>query len=380
MRKMKQIAALGLAVILTALTGCSGTGLNSAVQTAAAKTEAAQKDDGKTENAQKDSAKAGGEGTADAAGTPEAADTQDTAGKAVDYPVKPIQMLLPAKPGGDIDMNGRLLSKDLEAFIGKTVVPVTMDGGRGNEALQTVAEGEADGYQFVYFNSVMITSGVIGKMNYLYTDFRPVAVTSVSEANVCVVSADSKYSTLEDLIADAKANPGTVRFPVTLGANSHFQAVAFEKEAGVKLKKLDAASGGDKAIGIISGQMETFFTTYSPVKDYVESGKMRVLGVIGDERSPMLPDVPTFKECGINMGDEFNQAYCMYVHKGTPEEIVKIMQDAVVEAMQADQTVQDFTRASFIPKVMINKELDEYLQGVWDFYSTLKEDVMNDSF
>lgn len=365
MRKMKLIAALGLAAMLTALTGCSGAGQNNTAQTAAAKTEAEQKDDAETEEGQKDDGKA---------------ESGDDAGKTVDYPVKPIQMLLPAKPGGDIDMNGRLLSKDLEAYIGKTVVPVTMDGGRGNEALQTIAEGEADGYQFVYFNSVMITSGVIGKMNYQYTDFRPVAVTSVSEANVCVVAADSKYNTLEDLIEDAKANPGTVRFPVTLGANSHFQAVAFEKEAGVKLKKLDASSGGDKAIGIISGQMETFFTTYSPVKDYVESGKMKVLGVIGDERSPLLPDVPTFKECGINMGDEFNQAYCMYVHKDTPEEIVKIMQDAVIEAMQADQTVQDFTRASFIPKVMINEELDEYLQGVWDFYSTLKEDVMNDSF
>ncbi len=355
MRKMKAMAALGLAAMMVALTGCSGAG-KSATQTTAAKQEAAKQEDVKQEEAQK----------------------EDSA--QVDYPVKPIQMILPAKPGGDIDMNGRLLSKDLESFIGKTVVPVTMDGGRGNEALQTIAEGEADGYQFVYFNSVMITSGVIGKMNYLYTDFRPVAVTSMSEANVCVVAADSKYNTLEELIEDAKANPGTVRFPVTLGANSHFQAVAFEKATGVKLKKLDASSGGDKAIGIISGQMETFFTTYSPVKDYVESGKMKVLGVIGDERSPLLPDVPTFKECGVDMGDEFNQAYCIYVNKDTPDEIVKIMQDAVIEAMADDQTVQDFTRASFIPKVMVNEELDEYLQGVWDFYSTLKDDVMNDSF
>lgn len=343
-RKMKA-AALGLAVIMAVLAGCS----NSSGSSDAGQSGSSQAGEGKTE-------------------------------AAVNYPTKPIQMLLPAKPGGDIDMNGRLLSKDLEAFIGKTVVPVTMDGGRGNEALQTIAEGEPDGYQFVYFNSVMMTSGVIGKMNYLYTDFRPVAVTSFSEANVCVVSADSKYNTLEDLIADAKANPGTVRFPVTLGANSHFQAVAFEKEAGVELKKLDASSGGDKAIGIISGQMETFFTTYSPVKDYVESGKMRVLGVIGDERSPLLPDVPTFKECGIDMGDEFNQGYCIYVNKNTPDEIVKIMEDAVTAAMADEQTVQDFTRASFIPSVLTGEALDQYLQEVWDFYSTLKDDVMNDSF
>jgi tripartite-type tricarboxylate transporter receptor subunit TctC len=156
--------------------------------------------------------------------------------------------------------------------------------------------------------------------------------------------------------------------------------VAFEKATGAKLKKLDASSGGDKAIGVISGQMETFFTTYSPVKDYVESGKMRVLGVIGDERSSLLPDVPTFKECGIDMGDEFNQAYCIYVHKDTPDEIVKIMQDAVVAAMADEQTIQDYTRASFIPEVLINEDLDEYLKSVWDFCNTLKDDVMSDSF
>ena len=217
-------------------------------------------------------------------------------------------------------------------------------------------------------------------MKYQYTEFVPVAVTSTSQANVCVVAGDSKYNTLEDLIADAKANPETVRFPVTLGANSHFQAVAFEKAAGIKLKKLDASSGGDKSIAIISGQMETFFTTYSPVKDYIDSGKMKVLGVIGDERSPLLPDVPTFKEMGIDMGDEFNQAYCLYAHKDTPEEIVTIVQNAVTEMMKDPGVMETFGNASFVPQVMMGEDLDNYLKDNWDFYSTLKEDVMNDSF
>ena len=363
MRKRMRFAAAGLAAMML-LAGCGGQGnkAQSPSSQPAASLEAGKEEEtDKTEQAEKEDA-----------GT----QTANTSG----YPEKPIQMLIPAKPGGDIDMNARLLSKDLEAYIGQTVVPVTMDGGRGNEALQTIAQGEADGYQFVYFNSVLLTSGVVEKMNYLYTDFRPVAVTSVSQANVCVVAGDSKYNTLEDLIADAKANPGTVRFPVTLGANSHFQSVVFEKKTGVELKKLDASSGGDKAIGIISGQMDTYFTTYSPVKDYVESGKMKILGVIGDERSPLLPDVPTFKECGVDMGDEFNQAYCIYVHKDTPDEIVKVMQDAVAAAMADEQTIQDYERASFIPKVMVGEELDAYLKENWDFYSTFKEDVMSDSF
>ncbi len=363
MRKRMRFAAAGLAVMML-LTGCAGQG--NKAQSPSSK-PAASAEAGKEEEANKSEQAEKGDGGAQAA---------NTSG----YPEKPIQMLIPAKPGGDIDMNARLLSKDLEAYIGQTVVPVTMDGGRGNEALQTIAQGAADGYQFVYFNSVLLTSGVVEKMNYLYTDFRPVAVTSVSQANVCVVAGDSKYNTLEDLIADAKANPGTVRFPVTLGANSHFQSVAFEKETGIELKKLDASSGGDKAIGIISGQMDTYFTTYSPVKDYVESGKMKILGLIGDERSPLLPDVPTFKECGVDMGDEFNQAYCIYVHKDTPDEIVKVMQDAVAAAMADQQTIQDYERASFIPKVMVGEELDAYLKENWDFYNTFKEDVMSDSF
>lgn len=312
--------------------------------------------------------------------TTQGPDTAKTRASAANYPSKPIQLILPARPGGDIDMNGRLLAKDLGEKLGQTVVPVTMDGGRGNEALQTLAEGPGDGYQMVYFNSVLITSGVIGKMNYLYTDFQPAAITSMSQANVCVVSADSRYNTLQDLIDDGKANPGTIRFPVTLGANSHFQAVAFEKEAGIKLKKLDASSGGDKAVGIISGQMDTYFTTYSPVKDYVESGKMKVLGVIGDNRSELLPDVPTFKECGIDMGDEFNQAYCLYVNKNTPAEIVETIQNAVRETMADPQTAAAFENASYVPDVLTGEALAEYLKRNQEFYTTLKDDVLNDSF
>lgn len=307
------------------------------------------------------------------------ADKDSAIGK-INYPTKPIQLLLPAKPGGDIDMNGRLLAKNLGEQMGQTIVPVTMDGGRGNEALQTIAEGAADGYQFIYFNSVLITGGVIEKMKYQYTDFIPVAVTSMSEANVCVVSADSKYNTLEDLIEDAKANPGTVRFPVTLGANSHFQAVAFEKQAGIQLKKLDASSGGDKAIAIISGQMETYFTTYAPVKDYVESGRMKILGVIGDKRFELLPDVPTFQERGVEMGDAFNQAYCLYAHKDTPDEVVDIVQKAVEDTMSKPEVIDEFKKVSFVPMVLKGTELEDYLKSNWDFYTTLKEDVMNDSF
>lgn len=362
MRKFKKMTAMLLACALgTAMTGCANPAPKA---TEAPKTEAA--------TTAPESAK----------DTEAAESKEETKAEASDikYPTKPVQLILPAKPGGDIDMNGRLLAKDLGEELGQTVVPVTMDGGRGNEALQTLAEGAADGYQFVYFNSVLITSGVIGKMNYLYTDFKPVAVTSMSQANVCVVAADSKYNTLQDLIDDAKANPGTVRFPVTLGANSHFQAVAFEKQAGIKLKKLDASSGGDKAVGIISGQMDTFFTTYSPVKDYVESGKMKVLGVIGDERSDLLPDVPTFKESGIDMGDEFNQAYCLYANKDTPDEIVEIVQNAVKATMDDPKTVEAFGNVSFVPDVLIGAELDEYLKSNQDFYTTLKDDVMNDSF
>ena len=359
MGRLKKTMALLMACALgAALTGCANPAPKTTAAPATEATTATQKEADKGETKAETKAEV----------------------SAIKHPTKPVQLILPAKPGGDIDMNGRLLAKDLGAKLGQTVVPVTMDGGRGNEALQTLAEGAADGYQFVYFNSVLITSGVIGKMNYQYTDFKPVAVTSMSQANVCVVAADSKYNTLQDLIDDAKANPGTVRFPVTLGANSHFQAVAFEKQAGIQLKKLDASSGGDKAVGIISGQMDTFFTTYSPVKDYVESGKMRVLGVIGDERSELLPDVPTFKECGIDMGDEFNQAYCLYANKDTPDEIVQIVQKAVKETMEDPATVEAFGNVSFVPDVLIGEELGAYLKSNQDFYTTLKDDVMNDSF
>ena len=297
-----------------------------------------------------------------------------------EYPTKPVQMLIPTKPGGDVDMNARLLSKHMDKYFGQTLVPTNVDGGNGGIAMQQVAEGKADGYTFFYNNYAVFTASVVESISYSYQDFRPVAMTSKTDAQIIVVSKDSLYQTTEALVKALQEKPGTVRFAATYGAPSQFHAVAIEKAVGGKFKKIDVSSGADKIVALLSGDIDVLSTTTSLMNDYISSGQVTVLGSLCGERSQFAPDIPTFNEQGIDLGEGFETGFVLYAHKDTPDEIVDKMAEAVKKTMEDPAALQEFKNSAFAPEVITGKGLEEKLAAVNHYYFGMQEDIKQDQF
>lgn len=309
-----------------------------------------------------------------------AAKTSETRTGKDEYPEKPVQMLIPTKPGGDVDMNARLLSKHMEKHFGQTLVPTNVEGGNGGIAMQQVAEGKPDGYTFFYNNYAVFTASVVDSVSFSYKDFRPVAMTSKTDAQILVVSKDSPYQTTEELVTALKEHPGTVRFAATFGAPSQFHAVAFEEAVGGKFKKIDVSSGADKIVALLSGDIDVLSTTTSLMKDYISSGKVTVLGSLCKERSQFAQDIPTFNEQGIDLGEGFETGFVLYAQKDTPDEIVNKVVEAIKQTMEDPEAQKEFENSAFVPEVIAGKDLEEKLEAVNNYYFGMQEAIKQDQF
>ena len=158
---MKKLVALSMAVLMTAslLAGC-----------------------GQKPNPGNSNTSASNPGSS---GTPSTPD--------VNYPNGPVQVILPAKPGGDVDSSGRLFAKDMEQYLGVTLVPQNIDGGGGNLAMKQIMDAEADGQQLInYFSYANAVIG--GKLEYKWEDIVPVACYAKNDTQILVVSKDAPYS------------------------------------------------------------------------------------------------------------------------------------------------------------------------------------------
>jgi tripartite-type tricarboxylate transporter receptor subunit TctC len=306
------------------------------------------------------------------------ADTSQSA--AVKYPVKPIKLIIPSNPGGDQDQYGRLLSKNIEKILGQPLVPVNIAGGSGNVACQQLLEAPADGYTFLIYNLGFFTASVSGKIAYSHKDFDPVMVTGRTDTNIILVGKKSPYKNAADVAKAIKDTPRTVTFSATYGSPSHFHAVALEQAMGGKFKKLDVGSGADKTISLISGQMDVLSSTVGLMKDYIKIGDVRVIGSICAERSELAPEIPTFTEQGYDLGKGFAAYYIILAPKGTPPAIKDFFIGAVDKMFKDEDVKKEFANAYFLPNIITGSQLDSWMQGYADYFSLMKDNIVNDKF
>ena len=281
-------------------------------------------------------------------------------GSQSNYPNGPVQIVLPAKPGGDVDSSGRLFAKDLEKYLGTTVVPVNVDGGGGNLAMKQIMDGDADGQQVInYFSYANAVLG--GKLEYAWDDIVPVACYAKNDTQILVVSKDAPYSNAQELVDYMKEHPGEVSFAVTLGSPSHYHAVAFEQASGTTFKKVDIGSGSDKVVAMLSGEVDVVSSTVGIMKDYIASGDAKVIGSLASERSDFAPDIPTLNEQGVDIGDVgFAVHYTVWVKKDTPQDIIDSLASAIEQMVNDEEYQKDCENLQFTPLYMDPTKVAEY--------------------
>lgn len=240
------------------------------------------------------------------------------------YPNHAIRWIVPWPPGGGADVVARMISSSVGEALGQTVVIENKAGAGGNIGAQAAARATPDGYTiaFAYSGTHSINRHIYKEMTFEESDFLPVIfLTSVPQ--LLVVNANVPVTSVKELIALARANPGKLTFGSSgNGAINHLTGQLFSSMAGVRLLHVPYKGGGPAAAAVMAGEVDMVFGEPSTLLPFVESVKLRALATTGETRSVSLPDLPTIAEAGVP-GYAVTSWNGILVPKGTPEDAIK---------------------------------------------------------
>ncbi|MBV0881448.1 tripartite tricarboxylate transporter substrate binding protein [Noviherbaspirillum sp. L7-7A] len=240
------------------------------------------------------------------------------------YPSRPIKFVVPFPPGGGTDNLTRIIANELNESLKWTIVVENKPGAGGNAALDTTAKSAPDGHTLVMAqtDNVVLNPLLYSKLTYdPVKDLAPVVMVARGAA-VLVVKGDSPYKTLADLVAAAKSKPGQLTFAIPgIGTTPHLLSEMWQKSSGIKLTNVPYKGLAQAVPDLIGGQVDMYMGSIPTLQAYIKSGKVRALAVTTAQRSPVLPDVPTYIETGAS-SVELSSIWGVMVPAGTPANII----------------------------------------------------------
>ncbi len=290
-----------------------------------------------------------------------------------DWPKKTVQVYIPYKPGGDTDLSSRIMAKHTSKVLGKPVVIVNLAGASGSLAPLKVKDSRPDGYTALYYHPSFFMNKLMDVIDFDHNAFEVVGIPAFADSDVIVVNAKSEFKTIDDLIAKAKDSPNSIKYAASLGNYSYIQGVAIEDATGVKFNKVDIGGGSDKLQALLGGHLDVSVFTINMIKDYVDSGELRVLAQFAPERSEYIPDNPTLNESGIDVA--FEKFYFIAFPKGTPEEIINGFADAIKEGTTSADARKEYKDLFLSQKFLGPEEAKKYLDEQFKYYEKLSQAI-----
>ncbi len=248
---------------------------------------------------------------------------------AAQYPSGPAKLVVGFAPGGGNDILARIVADKLQAHFGKPFVVENRPGANGVIAIDAVKRSTPDGLTLLVGPSSGMTVNPVVLKTIPYDpvkDFEPIALVG-SFPLIVVVKADSPIKSLQDLVAKAKAAPGTINYS---SAATSFQVAteAFAQKAGIKMMNIPYRGSAPAATAVVTNDVAVNFGDSSAVLPLIQGGQMRALAVTTSKRIPSLPDVPTIAESGYP-GFEMVFWSGLFLPAGTPEDIRKALETEV---------------------------------------------------
>ena len=289
------------------------------------------------------------------------------------FPNQPIRVIVPFPPAGGTDVVTRLVLEKVRAATGWTFVVDNKAGAGGNIGMDAVAKAKPDGYTLGMGQTanLAINPSLYSKMPYdAAKDFVPVALVA-GQPVVLVVNASSKFKTIADLVAAAKANPSAVTMASAgNGTVGHLTGEMFSKQAGIKVNHIPYKGAGPAASDLLGGQVDFYFATPQAVVSFVKTGKLRALAVSSAKRLPVLPDVPTVAEGGFK-GFDTTDWKLLVAPAGTSADIVTRLNAEVEKAMSKPETVAQLLAEGSIPLSGSGQQASQYLKSEQQRWSTV---------
>lgn len=255
------------------------------------------------------------------------------------YPVKPVKIIVPFPPGGGTDILARPLAEALSRRWGQPVIIDNRGGAGGNIGTKAAADAEPDGYTLIF--GVMGTHAVNQSL-YKDAGFDSTrdfaAITMVANTpNILVVSPSVPATSVDALIAYARANPGKLNYASPgNGSPSHLATAIFENMAGVKLTHVPYKGSGPALTDMLGGQTQVWIANAPVVLQHIQSGKLRALATTSARRPAIAPDIPTLNEAGLK-GYEADTWYGIFAPARTPAAVLDILNRDIVAVLQSPE-------------------------------------------
>ena len=262
------------------------------------------------------------------------------------YPDRPIRLVAPFAPGGNIDITARTVAPGLTEQLGQAVVVENRGGAGGRIGTEMVAKSAPDGYTLLLGSSGSLTVNPSFTVVQSYDPLKDFAPTSmVSLVPLLLVTHPSlPVTSAKEFIALAKAKPGTVMMASAgTGSNTHLTGELFQVITGVKLTHVPYKGSGPALIDLMGGQTHCIFDQVSTSAPHVNAGKLRAIAVAASKRSPLLAGVLTMEESGVR-GFEASTYTGIFLPSATPKEIVNRVYVALLKVLDQAATREAFHR------------------------------------
>ncbi len=294
-----------------------------------------------------------------------------------EYPEKPVSMIVSYSPGGATDFQARIVTMlaGKDEFLGQPMVIINKPGAGGQVGWNWfVSKGSKDGYTLAAYNVPhFIAQSIVFKTKYNIDEFEPVANWGADPA-VLIVGKDSQFNTIDDFIQYAKSNPGKITVSgAGMFVGHHIAYLQLEKATGIKMTYIPEKGGVPAMQSVIAGKVKAGFNNLADA--YRNQDRLKILAVADLKRNDFLPNVPTFKEKGVDIDDSSVNFRGVVLPKGTSEEVIEKCTKAFPDMFGAKKTLGKMKSSGSPVRIMTRAEVKKMFKERQVYLESLLKDL-----
>ena len=291
------------------------------------------------------------------------------------FPTKPLQIIVPLAPGGGTDLLARVIADKLRDKFGQPVTVENRSGAAGNIGADAVFKAAPDGHTLLFTQPapLVVNKALYGKLTFEPEQFVPIALVSIQDI-MLAVNPKVPASSLPELIAYARANPGKLNFGSSgAGSAPHLAAELFGSIAGVKMVHVPYKGSGESQAATLAGHVDLTFFAFSTALRHTKAGKLRAIAVGGARRNPQAPDVPSISE--VLPGYSAASWTAFVAPPNTPAPVAQTLASAISEIVRMPDVQKRLVDAGDEPADMTPAQMTAFLREERQRWGTLIKDL-----
>ena len=294
--------------------------------------------------------------------------------RAADYPIKPIEVIVPWQAGGGSDIGTRLLASAAKKVIPQPLVVVNKPGASGEIGCTALAQAKPDGYTIGLINPpTTVLLPLQRNTTYKMTDFRYI-INVMEDIGCLCVRTESPFKTVEDLVKYAKGKPRELTVGnAGAGSDAHMLSMDFAKKANILITPVPLTGGGEARTVLLGGHIDAAVMKVGEAQPFVESKQIRILAVAAGERVKDFPKIPTLKERGINTAMTVTRAIAGPA--GIPESVVQYLHDRLKKVVDDPEFIEQTQKIGVYAKYISPADYKKYIADIEETYGPMWKEI-----